>query len=663
MCGIAGILSNPNSWNAGDPCAIVRMTDSMRHRGPDGEGFWTDRDACITLGHRRLAIIDLTDAGHQPMQSSSGRFVITFNGEIYNFLALRRQLANLGHHFRGTSDTEVLLAAVECWGLESALQRSKGMFAFGLWDRKTRTLHLARDRMGKKPLYIARTPTGIVFASELKAIRACSHIGMNLNLPAVTALLARGRIPDEHCIWSNVLKLPPAGLLSIRSHPPRELADIETLRSQIRTWWSLAEMAQKSRMDPLSGGDGQLVGQLDHLLRRAVRDRMIADVPIGAFLSGGIDSSTVVALMQVQSSQPVRTFTIAFDEQPYDESVHAASIARHLGTDHTEVRLTSADALNIVPALPEIWDEPFADESQIPTALISRVARRHVTVALSGDGGDECFAGYTRHLVIARLARLLKSNVSLRRAVASAVVQLARSSPAATTWTRALPKTASRLLQDDKLYRIGKLLAARDEGQVYDEVTRLSDLSIGPNAEPPARTCWPELDDPVACFLFRDMAEYLPSDILVKLDRASMATSLEARCPMLDHTVVEFSWRLPVDTKIRRGQGKWILRQVLARYLPRHLFERPKQGFDVPVGPWLKGPLRTWASDLLSETRLRQQGLLDAAAVQTCWQEHLSGRRNHSRVLWALLMLQAWLDTVHTSPRHVDGFKPALEGA
>ncbi|SHG42943.1 asparagine synthase (glutamine-hydrolyzing) [Bradyrhizobium erythrophlei] len=650
MCGIAGILSSQRYLGATDPRAIVRMTDAMRHRGPNGEGFWSDREAGITLGHRRLAIIDLTDAGHQPMHSSTGRFVITFNGEIYNFRTLRQQLVDLGYRFRGGSDTEVLLCAIECWGLESALKRSNGMFAMALWDRNTRILHLARDRMGKKPLYVAKIPSGVVFASELKAIHACSAADSDLSLPAVAALLSRGRVPDEHCIWSNVFKLPPAGLLSLRPEDLSDQVDLDKIHCNIRTWWSLSGLAQRSRMDPLPDPDADLIVKLDEVLRAAVRERMVADVPVGAFLSGGLDSSTVVALMQAQSSQPVRTFTVAFDEQAYDESSYAASVARHFGTDHTEVRLTSADALDVIPSLPAIWDEPFADESQIPTLLISREAQKHVTVALSGDGGDECFAGYTRHVVMARVAHLLGSNRSLRRTAAKLAARVASGTYARFANVVTLPSLGSPLLQTARVSRFAKILAASDERAIYDEMTRLSELSLALSGEPETGNDGPELDEPLSQFLFRDMAEYLPSDILVKLDRASMSTSLEARCPMLDHRVIEFAWRLPTNTKIRNGQGKWILRQVLARYLPRHQFERPKQGFNVPIGAWLKGPLRAWASDLLSETRLRKQGLLDVSLVKSCWRDHLNGTRDHSRVLWAALMLQAWLDSVAASP-------------
>ncbi len=649
MCGIAGILSYRRHHAEFDPETIARMTDAISHRGPDGHGFWSDREAGITLGHRRLAIIDLTDTGHQPMLSSSGRFVIAFNGEIYNFGILREQLRHLGYRFQGTSDTEVLLAAIEHWGFESALQRSNGMFAIALWDRANHVLHLARDRMGKKPLYVAKTSSGIVFASELKAIRVCPGLDHQLSLPAVAALLSKGRIPDEHCIWSSAFKIPAGGLLSLSANDIRNRLDLAAMRSKIRTWWSLTEVAQRSRMDPLSAPDHELISTLDELLRAAVRDRMIADVPIGAFLSGGIDSSTVVALMQAQSGRPVRTFTVAFDEPHYDESDRAASVARYLGTDHTEVRLTPADAFRVIPSLPTIWDEPFADESQIPTFLISRVARQHVTVALSGDGGDECFAGYNRHVLVARAARLLTANPALRRSAAKFAARLVDRSYTMFAGLRAYSDAGSRMPQRERVRRLIELLGARDEQQLYEVVTRISTVALARLYGPPDSR-GPELDEPLSHFLFRDMAEYLPSDILVKLDRATMATSLEGRCPMLDHRVVEFAWRLAGNTKIRRGQGKWILRQVLARYLPRNLFERPKQGFDVPVNTWLQGPLRPWASDLLAETRLRRQGLLDVSLVQSCWREHLAGLRDHSRLLWAVLMLQAWLDSVGNSP-------------
>ncbi|MBR0695039.1 asparagine synthase (glutamine-hydrolyzing) [Bradyrhizobium lablabi] len=646
MCGITGILQTPYASRSADLAAIGPMTTRLRHRGPDADGFWSDRDAGIAFGHRRLAIVDLTDAGRQPMFSHSGRFVITFNGEIYNHRTLRQELEREGQHFTGHSDTEILLAMIERWGLEKALRRSNGMFAIGLWDRRNRILHLARDRMGKKPLYVARTPNAVAFASELKALAAFPDFRPEINPLAVTEFLARGWLPEDHCIWREVFKLPPGGVLSIAADDLLSIRDAETLRASARSWWSLTDVARAGRAMPAAADDHQLVSQATDLLQAAVADRMVADVPVGLFLSGGIDSSTIVALMQAQSSRPVRTYTIGFGERGFDEAANAAAVARHLGTSHTELRLTPAEARAVIPELPTIWDEPFADESQIPTLLLSRLARREVTVALSGDGGDECFAGYSRHLLSVTLAPLLNSNRSLRKVTAAAVGLLGRGLRESVVDALRLPDRFRRMVHGDRLNRLAQLLGGNDVDDMYRRSTRLSELQLmqeqavaSPGSAPPP------LNDLLSDFIVRDMLEYLPSDILVKLDRASMATSLEARCPILDHRVVEFCWTLPNSAKVRNGQGKWLLRQVLGRYVPSHLFDRPKQGFDVPIGAWLRGPLRSWAADLISESRLRNQHLLDPARVQNCWLEHLDGRRDHSRTLWAVLMLQSWLDT------------------
>jgi asparagine synthase (glutamine-hydrolysing) len=646
MCGITGILQIPRASRSADLAAIGPMTNRLRHRGPDADGVWSDRDAGIAFGHRRLAIVDLTDAGRQPMLSESGRFVITFNGEIYNHLSLRQQLQRQGQDFVGNSDTEVLLAMIERLGLEKALSRCNGMFAIGLWDRQNRILHLARDRMGKKPLYVARTRNAAVFASELKAIAAFPEFVPEINSRAVAEFLAQGWLPDDHCIWRNVFKLPPGGILSFAARDLLGLRDAAALRSRGYSWWSLTDVARDGRNAPDIADDHHLVSHLDDLLHRAVGDRMVADVPIGLFLSGGIDSSTVVALMQAQSTRPVRTFTIGFGEPAFDEATHAAAVARHLGTDHTELRLTPADARAVIPELASIWDEPFADESQIPTLLLSRLARRDVTVVLSGDGGDECFGGYSRHVMTARLASLLNSNGPLRRTAAAGVGLLARALREDIAEALPLPNKLRRMIQGDRINRLAQLLGGNDGDGMYRDLMRLSEVQLTPEQPVADSGKTPPMNDLLSDFIVRDMIGYLPGDILVKLDRASMATSLEARCPILDHRVVEFSWRLPNTAKVRNGQGKWILRQVLGRYLPRHLIDRPKQGFDVPIGAWLKGPLRSWAADLLSESRLRHQGILDARNVQNCWQDHLNGRRDHSRSLWAVLMLQSWLDTM-----------------
>ena len=649
MCGITGILQTPHASRSADLAAIGPMTARLRHRGPDADGFWSDRDAGIAFGHRRLSIIDLSDAGRQPMLSSDGRFVITFNGEIYNYKPLRQELEGAGKRFTGNSDTEVLLALIEKWGLEKALQRCNGMFAIGLWDRRNRTLHLARDRMGKKPLYVARTSNAVVFASELKAIAAFPDFHQEIDPGAVAEFLSRGWLPEDQCIWRGVFKIPPGGALSIRAEDLSVCRDAAALQERARSWWSLADVAHTGRAALATADDQQLVSQACDLLKAAVADRMVADVPVGLFLSGGIDSSTVVALMQAQSARPVRTFTIGFGERAFDETANAAAVAQHLGTSHTELRLTSADARAVIPELPTIWDEPFADESQIPTLLLSRLARQDVTVALSGDGGDECFGGYSRHVLSARLAPLLNSNRSIRTMAASGVALLGRGMRESVVETLRLPGWLQRMTHGDRINRLADLIGSNDVGEMYRRSTRLSELQLTRTQAGSEPDTIPPLNDLLSDFIVRDMLGYLPSDILVKLDRASMATSLEARCPLLDHRVVEFSWALPNSAKVRHGQGKWLLRQVLGRYLPRHLFERPKQGFDVPIGSWLKGPLRSWASDLLSESRLRNQHLLDVSRVQECWLQHLSGRRDFSRPLWAVLMLQSWLDSAVTS--------------
>ncbi|MFB9270018.1 asparagine synthase (glutamine-hydrolyzing) [Bradyrhizobium erythrophlei] len=660
MCGITGILQIPRASRPVDLVAIRQMTATLQHRGPDADGFWSDPYAGIALGHRRLAIVDLTDAGRQPMRSESGRFVITFNGEIYNYLSLRQELEGIGHRFNGGSDTEVLLAMIESWGLEKALSRSNGMFAIGVWDRRDRILHLARDRMGKKPLYVARTPSAIAFASELKAIAALPDFSSEIDPRAVAEFLAQGWLPDDLCIWRDAFKLPPGSILSFGAGELAAQPDAATLRARARRWWSLTEVARNGRASPAPEDDRQLVTELDELLRQTVRERMVADVPIGLFLSGGIDSATVAALMQSQSPRPVRSFTIGFNEPTFDEAASAAAVARHLGTDHTEFRLTPADARAVIPGLASIWDEPFADESQIPTLLLSRLARRDVTVALSGDGGDECFGGYSRHLLTARLAALL-ANGALRQTAAAGVGLLARVLREDLTSALPLPVRLRRMIQGDRINRLAQLFGGDSVDDMYRKTTRLSELQLTaePAAVDPAQV--PPLDDLLSDFIVRDMTGYLLGDILVKLDRASMAASLEARCPILDHRVVEFSWRLPNSAKVRDGRGKWILRQVLNRYVPSHLIDRPKQGFDVPIGAWLKGPLRAWAGDLLSEPRLRRQGLLDPRRIQECWQDHQSGRRDHARPLWAVLMLQSWLDTTrdHRASRPMRVLEPA----
>jgi asparagine synthase (glutamine-hydrolysing) len=647
MCGIAGILLT-HAANPRHLAAIDTMAATLTHRGPDGKGVWLDRDGGIALGHRRLAIVDLSDAGRQPMLSSDERLVMTFNGEIYNFASLRPGLAAKGHRFRGNSDTEVMLAAFESCGIEEALKQFSGMFAAGIWDRKDRVLHLVRDRMGKKPLYVALADGALLFGSELKAILAYPDFRPTVDTRALGMMLRQGWMPDQHCIWKDVFKLPPGTMLSVRAGDI-ETASIESLRERVRCWWSLAAIAETGQRHPLTLDESELDAELNWLLQSAVRQRMVADVPLGAFLSGGIDSSTVVALMQAQSSRPIRTFTIGFREAQYDEAAHASEVARHLGTEHTEFRLTPAEVCAVIPDLPQIWDEPFADESQIPTLLLSRLARQHVTVALSGDGGDECFGGYARHFMLARFAALFQLPCSLRRLAATALLKLTPRAWEETFRILQLLTTLRPALNGSNLEKFARALASADEQERYAQLTTFGSGHVALDPGVPDMPNTPPLPDAVGRTIFRDMAGYLAGDILVKLDRATMAASLEARCPLLDDRIVEFGWRLPTAVKIRNGRGKWPLRRVLRRYLPESLFERPKQGFNVPVGEWLKGPLRGWAEELLDGAKIRHQGLLHSARIQTCWQQHLSGRTDRSGELWAILMVQAWLDSTRNT--------------
>ena len=645
MCGIAGILLS-EAADRRRLGSIGAMTAALRHRGPDGGGIWTDGDAGIALGHRRLAVVDLSAAGHQPMHSPGERLVVTYNGEIYNFAELRSDLQALGCRFRGHGDTEVMLAAFEASGVAASLQRMAGMFALGLWDRTHRVLHLVRDRMGKKPLYVALADGALLFASELKAFRAVPGFDPEVDARAVAAVLRQGWVPDDQCIWQGVFKLPPGTMLSVGAGDLAG-ASVEDLQRRIRPWWSLAEVAGAGQQAPSDLAPPELEAELDRLLRTVVRERMVTDVPLGAFLSGGIDSALVAALMQAQSARPTRTFTIGFDDAAYDEAAHAAAVARHLGTEHTEFRLTAADARAVIPDLPRIWDEPFADESQIPTLLVSRLARRHVTVALTGDGGDEGFAGYSRHALSARAAPLFGIPLPLRQAAGAA---LRRLRPEA--WDglfRGVGLSPSGILSGTNLQKLGCVLGAADERELYSRLTAVCQMPAalgrtGADAIPP-------LPDLAARLMYRDMTGYLPGDILVKLDRASMAVSLETRCPLLDHRVIEFAWRVPTAMKLREGVGKWLLRRVLGRYVPPVLFERPKHGFNVPVGAWLRGPLREWAGDLLAPDRLRREGLMDPAHVQARWREHRAGRRDHAGELWAILMVEAWIDAERSASR------------
>ena len=662
MCGIAGILLDP----AADPgrlAAVQAMTATLHHRGPDGSGLWMDRAAGIALGHRRLAIVDLSEAGHQPMLSDGGDLVLTYNGEVYDFAGMQEALEASGRRFRGHSDTEVMLVAFQDFGVEASLRRLSGMFAFGLWDRTARTLCLARDALGKKPLYIALAGGALVFASELRALRAFPGFQPKVDAEALALMLRHGWVPDDHCIYEGVFKLPPGTMLTLCTDD-LAASTPASLRARVRPWWSLADVAMDGQRSPAASDAPALEAELDALLRRAVRERMAADVPLGAFLSGGLDSALVVSLMQAQASRPVRTFTIGFGEARYDEAADAAGIARHLGTEHTEFRLTAADARAVIPDLPRIWDEPFADESQIPTLLVSQLARRHVTVALSGDGGDECFGGYVRHVLSSRLDRVFRVPAGLRAGAAGALEWLGPDAWDGLLRGLRVPAGLRRAVGGERMQKLVRVLGAGDEAQLYERLITLGQGSMALRPVGPAVPAVPPLSGAAARFMYRDMAGYLPGNVLVKLDRASMAVGLEARCPFLDRRVVAFAWRVPTAFKIRDGKGKWLLRRVLRRYLPEDLYERPKHGFDVPVGAWLRGPLRDWAEDLLDEGRLRQEGLLDPAQVRARWRAHLGGRSDHGCELWAVLMAQAWLGAAREQDRPVpEAAAAALSGA
>jgi asparagine synthase (glutamine-hydrolysing) len=627
------------------------MGDALSHRGPDGAGTWVDPKVAVALGHRRLAIIDLSREGHQPMLSATGRYVVTYNGEIYNFRSIGRELADLGWRFRGHSDTEVLLAAVEQWGFEAALAKLAGMFAFALWDREARVLHLARDRMGKKPLYFGRIGRDVWFASELKALHRHPAFAAEVDRGALSLLLRHGCVPSPHTIYRGVFKLPPGSVLTLSPADARA-AGLADLQARVRPYWSLAEVARQGIAEPFALGPEAAVDALDELLSRVTAERMISDVPLGALLSGGIDSSSVVALMQQQSARPVKTFSIGFHESSHDEATAAKRVAGHLGTAHTELYVTPDQAQAVIPQLPAIYDEPFADRSQIPTFLVAQLARQQVTVALSGDGGDEVFGGYNRHFFGPWLWHRMKAwPRPVRRQAARALTAVSPQGwdAAAHQIYRFLPPSSRQPLVGFQIHKIADLLNADAPQGFYRRLTSYwqePDGLVIDGREPSTVLTTPGAlpggMDFAHSMMYCDAVTYLPDDILVKVDRASMAVSLEVRAPLLDHRVVEFAWRLPGALKVRGRQGKWILRRVLDRYVPRHLVDRPKQGFDLPIDAWLRGPLRDWAEAMLAPGRLAREGFLRPEPIRTAWVEHLDGTRNHGWRIWPVLMFQTW---------------------
>ncbi|OZI38789.1 asparagine synthase (glutamine-hydrolyzing) [Bordetella genomosp. 5] len=647
MCGIVGI------WGPleGKETILAQSCQRIRHRGPDSNGFWEDRDAGVALAHVRLAILDLTEAGHQPMVSPCGRYVLILNGEIYNHLELRADLEAAGQApaWRGHSDTETVLAYIAARGVEAMLKAATGMFANALWDRERRTLSLMRDRMGEKPLYYGFSGANLLFGSELKAFAPVPGFGRDIDRNALASFMRHNYIPAPQSIYEGIRKLPPGTWLEFSESQMRGRE-----MPQPRAYWSALEAAEAGQRNPLSfAKDADAVDALEQVLGRAVGGQMLSDVSLGAFLSGGIDSSTIVALMQAQSSKPVRTFAIGFHEKGYNEAEHAKAVAAHLGTDHTELYVTAADGLAVVPHLAEMYDEPFADSSQIPTSLVTRMARQHVTVALSGDGGDELFGGYSRYFRVNSWWHKFGRVPAPLRHLGGAVMRGSAALPGSGAWR-------------GKVGKLGELLSANNEGEFYRQfVSYWADPGrvVKGGVEP--RSIF---EDPLKGSLFEammklDAVTYLPDDILVKVDRAAMAVSLETRVPLIDHRVFEFAWQLPFNYKVRGGTGKWLLRQLLYRHVPQTLVDRPKRGFAVPLASWLRGPLRDWAEALLDPARLRQEGWFEPEPILRKWREHKSGHRNWNSHLWGVLMMQAWLDQ-HRRGDAVDPPAPRLsEGA
>lgn len=649
MCGLAGYLT---SLFCDEPAVVLqRMARTIVHRGPDGGGHWLDKDCGVGLAHRRLSILDLSAAGHQPMISVGGRYVVVFNGEIYNHMEIRNDLEKLRgeNSWRGHSDTETLLGGFESWGIRDTVERAVGMFALAVWDRDMQSLTLCRDRLGEKPMYYGWQGNTFLFGSELKALRAHPAFRSEIDRGALTLMLRHKCVPGPYSIYQGISKLPAGSLLEVSLKNPQP---------NIRPYWSGIRTVEDGLANAMMFGPRPIVDELEALLKNAVRQQMVADVPLGAFLSGGIDSSTIVALMQSQSGRPVKTFSIGFVEHGYNEADFAKSVAAHLGTEHTELYVTPRDAMEVIPRLPALYDEPFADESQIPTFLLAQLARQQVKVALSGDGGDEIFGGYNRYAVAStEWKRIVRIPVSLRRMLGVVILSI---TPRA--WD-GLIKTASGLLPSnfdrgnigDRLHKAAGVLGCRSIDELYlSLVSHWNDPGavvingFEPETVITNSNSHPRTDDPVERMMALDMLSFLTDDILVKVDRAAMGASLETRVPFLNHRVVEFAWRIPLQYKLREGTTKWALRQVLYRYVPQQLVERPKMGFRLPIADWLRGPLRDWTEDLLDESKLRQDGFFRPHHIRKKWRDHLSGRRNWQQHLWDVLMFQAWLAMTRT---------------
>ncbi len=645
MCGIAGVWSKSSRNSSTDLRDMVRkMSNTLQHRGPDGEGVWLDEENGVALGHRRLAIVDLSDNGSQPMISSCGRFVITYNGEVYNSLALSRILEKDGIQLKGHSDTEVLLESCAKWGIEQTLARAVGMFAFALWDRAAKNLYLVRDRMGEKPLYYGWVGDMFVFTSELKTLKKIPEFTGEVDRGAMKLLQRFSYIPSPHCIYKGIKKLPPASMATVRH---------ETKSIGLRSYWDITKQAEISTSKLVNGSEEEVLEVLHSKLSLSVAGQMMADVPLGAFLSGGVDSSLITALMQERSTKPVQTFTIGFHEENFNEAIYAKQVAQILGTEHTEVYLQSSDALAVIPELPQLFDEPFADSSQIPTYLLSKVAKQTVSVCLSGDGGDELFGGYNRYLWGDRMWRVT-NNVpkNIRQILAKLITQVPPR-----RWDQIygmielfIPKRARMANPGDKAHKFAGLIVGEGLGDRFLDMVsywkNVDELAYGGSE---LATCFSNLSSSSALtgfaqqMMLLDQKSYLPDDLMVKVDRVSMGVSLETRAPFLDHRLIEYAWQLPQEMKIRNGHGKWLLKKLLGRYIPKELVERPKMGFQPPIGQWLRGPLREWSESLLDESRLNQEGYINSSVIQRYWKEHLSGDHNWAGQLWTVLMFQAWL--------------------
>ena len=652
MCGIVGIFGDSNLSEI--EVYISNMTNALKHRGPDSKGIWLDEKRNLALGHRRLSIIDLSDTGHQPMVSNCGRFVLSFNGEIYNHLELRKKFENLSKEkndkeliWKGTSDTETILEGFSLIGIEQTLKKSVGMFAMAIWDLEEEKLHLTRDRMGEKPLYYGWSNKNFIFASELKAFKEYKLFNNEIDRDSINIYMRHNYIPTPRSIYKNIFKLIPGTLISLGLDDTKNnVAKLET-----SVWWSLKEVTSEGKRN-LILDDRQNLKQLEESLIDSIKLQSVADVPLGAFLSGGVDSSLIVSLMQSNSKTKINTFSIGFKEGDYNEAEYAKKVASHLKTNHTEYYLSYQDALDLVPRLPQLYDEPFADSSQIPTHLVSLIARKHVTVVLSGDAGDELFGGYVRHLQAPKVWKIISLIPKKLRPVLSYLLLLI-SADLLNKIGNLFPKKFRVNFLGDKLHRFAdRLSRLKDEDDLYYSlVSEWEDPSkVVLNSKEPEnfikmKSNWPQGLSYEERMMYLDMSTYLPDDILVKVDRASMATSLETRVPFLDHRIVELSQRIPLNQKISGGEGKKILRKILYKYVPRELIERPKQGFGIPLGEWLRGPLKDWAEELLSEERLKEEGFFDVNLVQSRWKEHLSKKRNWEHSLWSVLMFQAWLDS------------------